>query len=297
MYMKSQRKALKTAPEEVLICTLGRQPQVITFALDQLLAQGRHIGATVVVYSGRKGIPEAKARLEEEIHKSYPGMDFRAIPVAHHDYIVEDFITDRDINALLHTLYAVVREHRQRDLPINLLISSGRKVMGIMAMVVAQLLYGPRDRLWYVVTEGWSPGNEGHFHPLTTERVWLLRVPVMRWNESASLMRTVVELGDPELILQWQEKMENSHRMQRRREFVEHWLRPSLREVAELACQGHDNASIAEILHKRQQTVANQLSEVYDQMRVWLDDDGLPVERPRLIAELAPYFALKSAGD
>lgn len=64
-------------------------------------------------------------------------------------------------------------------------------------MVVAQLLFGPEDRAWHLVTEGWHPGAQRRLHLSPADRVWLVPVPVLRWAEAGTLMRTVAELDDP----------------------------------------------------------------------------------------------------
>lgn len=64
------------------------------------------------------------------------------------------------------------------------------------------------------------------------------------------------------------------------------------REVVRLACRGLDNAAIAAALFKREQTVANQLRGVYEKLRDWLGYPDGNVDRHKLIAEFAPYFAL-----
>lgn len=80
--------------------------------------------------------------------------------------------------------------------------------------------------------------------------------------------------------------------MKRRSEFVRYWLTRAEREVVRLVCRGLDNQTIAKALGKSEQTVANQLRNVYEKLREWLDYPEHNVDRSVLIAEFAPYFAL-----
>jgi CRISPR-associated protein Csx14 len=80
----------------------------------------------------------------------------------------------------------------------------------------------------------------------------------------------------------------------RKREFVEHWLTRAERELVRLACKGLDNAAIARQLHKSEKTVANQFTHIYERLHEWRGfRKDIPVSRPVLVAEFAPYFALE----
>lgn len=278
---------------ESLIATLGLEPQVVTITLDYLLSKGRRVDEVVVVYTENPGVRRALDIIAREFAADvYPGIGLLTVPVTSPGGRMEDFYGPDDLRSLLRTLYEVVRRARQEERVIHLCLSGGRKVMGIMAMVVAQLLFGPEDCAWHLVTEGWHPGAEPRLHLSSGERVWLVPVPVVRWAETGTLMRAVAELDDPEEVVAWYERINRSARRRRQREFIRHWLTAAEREVVRLACRGLDNASIAKALGKREQTVANQLCSVYEKLREWLDYPEGNVDRNVLIAEFAPYFAL-----
>lgn len=280
-------------PPEILVATLGVEPQVVTIALDRLLVAGRNIVEVTVVYTESSGIHQALAVIKDEFKKHvYARVSLRTVPVISSRGPVEDFFTGEDLRALLRTLYAEVRRARQAGNIVHMCISGGRKVMGIMGMVVAQLLFGPDDQVWYLLTEDWRPGAGRRLHLPLEEKVWLVPVPVLRWSEAGALMQTVAELDDPAEIMAWHEKLSRATRMKRRREFIRHWLTPAEKGVVQLVCQGLDNAAIAARLHKQEQTVANQLRSVYEKLREWLEYPAGNVDRSVLIAEFAPYFVL-----
>jgi len=238
-------------------------------------------------------VQEALKVIEEEFQKdAYPGVRLKAVPVASGEGMAGDFCTGEELQDLLRTLYVEIRRARQAGCVVHFCVSGGRKVMGIMGMVVAQLLFGPEDCVWHLVTEGWQPGAERRLHLPPGKGVRLVPVPVLRWSEAGALMQTVAELNDPAEVVAWHEKISRSNRIKRQREFIDRWLTRAEREVVRLACRGLDNAAIAGALYKREQTVANQLRGVYEKLREWLEYPEGNVDRNVLIAEFAPYFAL-----
>ncbi|MBC7323850.1 MAG: hypothetical protein H5T99_00870 [Moorella sp. (in: Bacteria)] len=181
----------------------------------------------------------------------YPGIRLRPVLVALSARNVQDFCNDEDVRALLRTLYGEVRRARQQDFIVHLGVSGGRKVMGIMAMVVAQLLFGPGDCVWHLVTEGWRPGDRRRMHLPAEEKAWLVPVPVLRWRETGTLMRTVAELDDPTEVVAWYEKLSRDDQERRKAEFIRYWLTPAEREVVKLACCSLDNKAIPARLFKK----------------------------------------------
>lgn len=284
---KSSRRA------GILIATLGVEPQVVTITLDHLLSGGEAISEVVVIYTETPGVREALRIIEGEFQRAvYPGIQLRTVPVTSTDGPVGDFCTDRDLRALLRTLYVEIRRARQAGGMVHLCISGGRKVMGILGMVVAQLLFGPEDRVWHLITEGWQPGAGRQLHLPPGEKVWLVPVPVLRWSEAGILMQTVAEMNDPAEVVAWYERLRRRAGLKRKAEFIQRWLTPAEREVVKLVCLGLDNAAIAKTLCKSEQTVANQLRGVYEKLREWLDYPSGRIDRSILIAEFAPYFTL-----
>jgi CRISPR-associated protein Csx14 len=280
-------------PAQTLIATLGSEPQVVTIVLDRLLAEGYRIGEVVVVHTAAEVVSAALTRLQPEFEgATYPGVALRSVPIAATGGAVADFHAGRDVDALLTALYRELRDAKRRGGAIHLCISGGRKVMAIAGMVVAQLLFGPGDRVWHLISEGWQPGNARRMHLSPEERTWLVPVPVLRWTDSAALLAALGELDDPLEAIRRQEALARAEAMRRRREFVEHWLTRAERQVVELASRGLDNAAIADRLHKSERTVANQLTGVYARLGEWLGFPDRPTGRSVLIAEFAPYFAL-----
>ena len=278
-----------------MIATLGTEPQVVTLALDALLDLGKQIKEVTVIYTGVPAVNESLQILKHEFDswQAYSQVLLRYVPVAIKQKIVKDFQTEEELNSLLRVLYTEIRRVRQQKHPVHLCLSGGRKIMGLVGMSVAQLLFGPEDRAWYLITEGWQPGANRRLHASTTDRIWLVAVPVLRWNEAGTLLQAVTELKDPQEVLIWYERLTRKADERRKGEFIRRWLTPAEGRVTHLACRGFDNAAIAAKLGKQEQTVANQLHGVYEKLREWLGFPSYNVDRSVLIAKFAPYFALR----
>ncbi len=283
---------MNSLSQELLIVTLGSEPQVITIALDSLLSSGHNIDRIAVVYTVAPVVLKALNMVKAEFESGFYGhIALDPWPLHGKQGAILDFQNNADVQALLQLFYQKIRDAKKAGKVVHLCISGGRKVMGIMAMVAAQLLFGPQDRVWHLTTEGWKPGDEQIMHPTDSQQRSMVEVPVLRW-EDASLLLNLVQIDDPTEALRWQEDFARSKLMRRRKEFVERDLTRAERQVATLVCQGLDNSSIAAKLHKKERTVANQLTPIYSKFDEWLGFPDVTVDRSILIAELAPYFAI-----
>lgn len=279
--------------QQVLIATLGSEPQVVTLALDLLRAKGYPISEVIVIHTVGEAVRPALEVLAREFDR--PGAcDYRSIPVEGDDGPVADIVTESDTAALLRTLYRVVLAEKRAGRLVHLTIAGGRKPMAVYGMVVAQLLFDENDRVWHLLSERWQPGDERVMHVRPGDNVWLVPVPVLRWSSVSPVMTELALREDPWEAIQAQRMMQREEDWRRKREFVERWLTPAEREVVQLVCQGLDNAAIARRLSKAEKTVANQLTLIYAKLHEWRGfREDVPVSRTMLVAEFATYFALE----
>lgn len=278
----------------ILIATLSTEPQAITRALDWLLAQGYPIGELAVIHTTGEVIRPSWERLDEELGRGeYPGVRYRRITIAGPSGPVTDILTEADIGALLRTLYRTIRAARQMGQTIHLSITSGRKTMAAYAMVAAQLLFGEDDRVWHLVsTERWT-GDEKAMHAGPGEQSQMVNVPVLRWANAATAAAILEQTDDPWEAIRRQQSFAQNEANRRRREFLERYLSPAEREVAELLVRkALNNKQLAQRLGKREQTVANQLTKIYRKFDEWREfpTGSSAASRAALIAEFAPYL-------
>ena len=278
--------------QQVLIATLGSEPQVVTLALDLLRAKGYPIAEVIIVHTMGEAVQSALKQLAGEF--AAPGTcGYRTVAVVEGEWPVDDISTEEDTASLLRTLYrTILAEKRARRL-VHLSIAGGRKPMAVYGMVVAQLLFDNEDRVWHLLSEDWKPGDERVMHVRPEDRVSLVPVPVLRWSTVSPVLTELAVREDPWEAIQTQQVMQQEEERRRKGEFVEHRLSPAERELVRLACQGLDNATLARRLHKSEKTVANQFTNIYEKLHEWRGfRKDVPVTRPLLVAEFAVYFTL-----
>jgi CRISPR-associated protein Csx14 len=278
--------------EQVLIATLGTEPQVVTLALDLLQAKGYLISEVIVVHTMGEIVQPALKRLAEEFANLGIGV-YKPVPVEGQEGPIEDIVREADTGALLRTLYRVVLAEKRAGRLVHLSIAGGRKPMAVYGMVVAQLLFDEDDRVWHLLSEGWQPGEPRVMHVRPGDKVWLVPVPVLRWGSVSPVLTELALREDPWEAIQAQRGMQREEERRRKREFVERWLTPAEKEVVRLACRGLDNSAIARQLGKAEKTVTNQFTSVYAKLHEWRGfRTDVPVSRAVLVAEFAMYFAL-----
>lgn len=283
---------------EILIATLGTEPQGVTWMLDWLLGQGFSIQEVCVVHTQGKVIGPALEKLDHEFPRSYPKIQYRREAVIGDDGPVHDMATEKDAWAFLRTIYRTIQRARRVGQVVHLSLTGGRKTMAVYAMVAAQLLFGEHDRAWHMISDVHWSGTEKRLHPLPQDRFQVVAVPVVRWSDAATVQVLLAEVDDPWEALRRQQEFALQEMTRRRLEFWEHRLTPALREVAELLVrEGLNNAEIARRLNKSEHTVANQLTRIYRAFDEWRGAHGekAGVSRAAFIAEFAPLFSREEA--
>ena len=278
--------------QQVLIATLGSEPQVVTLALDLLQAKGYPIAQVIVLHTAGDPVRPALARLDEQFTHS-EACTYRPVQVEGDHGPVADIATEKDVAALLRTFYRVVLAEKRAGHLVHLSVAGGRKPIAVYGMVVAQLLFDEDDRVWHLLTEGWRPGDERVMHIRDGAKAELIPVPVLRWSSVSPALTGLALKEDPWEAIQAQQSMKQQEEHLRKKDFVEHWLTPAEREVVRLACQGLDNAAIGQQLHKSEKTVEKQFTAIYAKLHEWRGfREDIPIRRPLLVSEFAPYFSV-----
>lgn len=273
---------------DVLLSTLGSEPQGVTWLLDWLLAKSFPISEVVVIHTQAEVILKAVEVLRAEFLQAYPRLRLRLAALTDEGRRVEDIASDRDIWALLRAFYREIRAARRAGQTLHLSLVSGRKTMAVFGMVAAQLLFSREDHIWHMISmTAWGGVTKG-LHPGEDDRFSVIEVPFLRWGDAAAARLLLEGPEDPWEALRRPPAYAEAEINQRKRHFWQQRLTKAERQVAELLVrEGLDNAALARRLGKSQRTVANQLSQVYRACEEWL---GMPVNRAVFIAEFAPLF-------
>ena len=249
--------------QQVLICTLGAEPQVVTLSLDALLQLGIPITRVDVVHTldDREPIRGAIAQLKHEflnVHRYGENILFNSHLLAGVGGPLKDVVSHHEIETAFQSLFVLIRQHKYAGRIVHLCIAGGRKTMALFAMGAAQFLFDSRDRVWHLIS---SPAllASRQLHAINPDDVQLVSVPILHLPATDG---------------------------NRARAFLEQHLTSAEREVATLlAREGLSNAALARRLNKSPKTIANQLSSVYSKLTVFY---GLsePADRTTLLALL-----------
>lgn len=278
---------------QVLVATLGTEPQVVTLALDLLRAKGYPISEVAVVHTAGRAVHSALSTLQREF-SSQGGCPWRAVAIQREEAAVADIACEADVAATLRTLYRVLLAEKRGGRLVHLSLAGGRKPMAVCAMVVAQLLFDQDDRVWHLLSPQWRPGDAQMLHPRPGDQVALVPIPVLRWSSVSPMLTELAVHDDPWEAIQAQRAIQQEEDRRRKRVFLEHWLTRAEREVVRWASRGLDNAAIARQLGKSEKTVANQLTKIYEKLHEWRGfRTDVPVSRAVLVFEFAGYFAVE----
>lgn len=274
--------------QQVLIATLGGEPQVVTQVSDLLEVQAYQIRKVIVIHTVATSVREALQLLAGEF-KSTGGCAYQAVPIVGQDGPVKDIATEADTGALLRTLYQTVLAEKRAGNRIHLSIAGGRKPMAVYGMVVAQLLFDASDRLWHLLSATWRSGDPRVMHAPPGHEGHLVTVPILRWSNISLAATELMLYEDPWEAIQAQRSMKKQEGWRRKREFVEGHLTRAERELFQLACQtGLGNAAIAEKLGKAEKTVANQFTRIYTKLSAHFR--MIELNRSRIVPEFKGYF-------
>lgn len=282
--------------EEVLVATIGVEPQVVTLTLDALLANGHKITQVHVLHPNPQH-PQINASLqrlksEQRFYaQAKPPVRFHFVSICHDGHFPADFVSERDVGTLLRVLYKTVADLKRRGYRVHLSIAGGRKVMTAMGMVVAQLLLEESDHVWHLLSEG-PLLQQKSMHAQNPKDVVLVPVPVLRWSLLPSTIQDLLVWDDPYRAIERQREIYQQQRWQVINAFWQK-LTPAEREVVTaLVKHGEKTAALAKRLNRSARTVGNQLQSIYNKFR---DHFNLPPEtkvRDRIIADLSPVLTM-----
>lgn len=139
----------------ICVATLGGQPQVVTLALDALLARGVPIREVIVVHLSDQTprYRAARARVMQEFAgERYGGHDcrYRPVPVRLGSADVDDLHDDQFADAAQETFLHLFQRLKKQRAVIHLCPSGGRRLLGMLALTAAQIWFDQTDRVWHL---------------------------------------------------------------------------------------------------------------------------------------------------
>ncbi len=192
-------------PDQVLIASLGGQPQIVTFTLDALLARGIRPQVVETVFPGGNArYHDAHRRLAREFEQYGPYRGLRYQAYALNDLSgrpLPDLLTDGDLDAAWARVRERVQHWKRAGHRLHFSITGGRRALGIMLYAAAMTYGSSQDRVWHIYTpREWLPrvrdGARMHLPPGT---VRLLSVPFVPWTAYIPGLRSLLEMS-PEVL-------------------------------------------------------------------------------------------------
>ncbi|MEN3009641.1 MAG: CRISPR-associated ring nuclease [Candidatus Bipolaricaulaceae bacterium] len=274
------------AGKAALVATLGTEPQVVLFAFRLLAQKGvpLQLGLVFHTRSLRPRIQGAVRSLKAAWPRWTNDLPLQLVALP---------LEDLDSELALRQAYGVLQEAIQRlktqGVEVHFCVSGGRKPLVWVAFLVAQLLFGPEDRLWYL----YSPPEVERTRwtePRDDPRLRLLELPVPIWTELPLFLDTVRRCRDPWAAAQVQHALVRRGERRRWEEFFRCRLTPAEQEVVRaLVLQGGTNRDLARRLGKSPRTVGHQLASVYRKLRAELGPH-IPVDRATAASVFAPFL-------
>lgn len=267
--------------ESTLICTLGGQPQIVTFALDCLLAKSELVREVFVVHlspsDGR--VNHSLTRLQAKFEgDEYRGRlcRFRPAPVRRGSRVLTSIRTEAEAELARQTVFALITDLKQAERTLHLCIAGGPRMLGLMALSAAMLLCGHEDKVWHIHTEPdflAQAENGALMHDESGEQVRLVQVPVVPWGAYLPPFSGIARSADEMLKVQtnWLDQ-------DGRKRCREVWARltPRTQEVLRAFAEGLDRQQVAQQLHLSMGTVSDYTTQIYGECRnAWgLDQDA-----------------------
>jgi CRISPR-associated protein Csx14 len=270
--------------ESTLICTLGGQPQIITFALDLLLARGEAVREVVALHlsspDGRvtRALEKLMTEFEGNIYQGSP-CRFRHQVIRYSGQALAEVQSDAGAEAVRTVVHQLITNLKQTGRTLHLCISGGPRVMGLMTLSTAMLHCGHHDKVWHVYAprDMQEQADEGAImHDETGERVRLFQVPMVPWGAYIPALH-VLQQPPAELInsqTAWLNRTE-----QQRCQQVAHHLSARQTEVLELLSRGYTPQEAAEALNISIKTLHSHKTVILAECRLawelpedsWLD--------------------------
>lgn len=172
------------------IATLGGQPQIVTFALDILLAQGEEISDVYLLHPSATE-PRIHAALTK-LQAEFAGGHYRGKPCRLHRVPLQvdgvdltDIRTDTQAAHAWEQIRALLAAQKAAGERLHLLVAGGRRLMGLLVSSAAALLCDHSDQLWHIYTPDAvqtrvRDGAVMHVEP--EDGVTLIRVPLVPWG-------------------------------------------------------------------------------------------------------------------
>ena len=258
-----------------MIATLGGQAQVVTFALDYLLAQDFQIHDVFVLHlMPSTDIPRVKRALAQLgaafTDNRYRGQFCRLhlLPVRYASQRLDDIQDEAAANAAWSAVYTLIADMKGQGKHLHVCVSGGRRMLALLAMSAAMLHFDHNDRLWHMYTPQdflERARNGAIMHARPEDGVRLIRVPLAPWGAYFSGLHALAQLSPLEAVAA-QTRQLDAEEAQRCQMTVEH-LTPRQLDALRAFAAGHNPQKVAELMSVTVKTVHTHKTEILSECR------------------------------
>ncbi len=289
----------------VLLSTMGGQAQVVTFALDALLAQGEEIEQVVVLHLSAEDerVQRALAQLGEEFagdFYAYAGRPCRFRHLAVHDggRPLVDIRQEADAVATWQVVRELLAGLKSQSRRVHLCLAGGRRMIGLLALSAAMLIFDHYDRVWHLYTprEFLAQAREGAIrHARPEDGVRLIQVPLTPWGAYFPTLRMLAQ-ATPEQVIAAQTRLVSLSERARCQEVVERLTARQV-EVLRAFAAGQTPQQVAEALCITLKTVDTHKTAILGECRnAWAVPDEKWLDYHFLHEKFRSFFANDSTG-
>jgi CRISPR-associated protein Csx14 len=271
---------MEQASGHIMVATLGGQPQVVTFTLDELLTQGFPIREVIVLYLSAEGsrvnraLERLQGEFEDDHYRGHP-CRLRPMPVRVGMTRLPDIQSDQDAVTTSEMLRDLIIDLKRERYRLHVCLSGGRRMMALLLVPLAMTYFGYGDRLWHIYTpdEFQAQARDGQImHARPEDGVRLIQVPLIPLGQHFPALRELTRpLTFPTNQPGWQDEAERE-----RCRMVVSQLTPRELETLQAFAAGHPPQVVAEHLSISLNTVNTYKKKILELCRsAWPEQENL----------------------
>ena len=259
--------------ETILLATLGGQPQIVTFALDALLAQGEAITQVYLIH-----LTPAQARSQQALQKvlaEFPDQHYRGRPCTIHRFPIlagqtplPEIRNEREAEVAGQALRTLLASLKVEGHKLHLCVAGGRRMLALLLTSAAMLLCDHQDRLWHMYTPEATQARakEGTLmHAQPADGVQLIPAPLVPWGAYFPALRALA-LPPAQAVDQQIQALSASHLLQCRQVYER--LSARQRDTLRAFAHGGTPQDVAEALHISLSTVNSHKTAILAECRI-----------------------------
>lgn len=281
-----------------LIATMAGGPQVVTFALDELLRQGEAIHEVIVVHLSPQSDPLTGAALAK-LATEFSNNQYKNQPCRLHFFPVrrgldklDDITDDNTANAAWSAIFQLVAELKSEGRRIHACVAGSRRMLALLFMSAAMLHFDHQDRLWHMYTPGEfleRASNGAIMHAAEGDGVRLIQVPMIPMGAYFPGLRALTQAPPAQIIatqMRWLDRAE-----QERCQVVIKQLTPRQLAVLRAFAAGKNPQEVAESLAIGLATVDSHKTPILQTCRnIWSLPDDLRLDYHFLRDRFGPFL-------